>query len=65
MQIGQVREAEKQLAMAVPVFRKSNNLNSLAISLVQIAEIRLKDGRLQDAENAFNECVDVCAGIAE
>ena len=46
--------------MAVSVFRKGNSLNSLAISLAQLGEIRMKNGRHDAADEAFNECVNVC-----
>lgn len=39
---------------------KDNNLNSLAISLVQLGEIAFKAGDTSSAIKAYNECVKVC-----
>lgn len=60
MQMGNFEDAYHQLAEAVPVFRKFNNLNSLAIALVQIGEIQAESGIKVESFNAFMEGVDVC-----
>lgn len=60
MEAGQYEKARMELEKAIPVFREINNLNSLAISLVQLGEIAFMQGRIHDAGNAYNECVDIC-----
>lgn len=60
MEMGNDAAARRELELAVPVFRKENNLNSLAISLAQLGEIAFRSGDHSSALEAFDECVDVC-----
>jgi ATP/maltotriose-dependent transcriptional regulator MalT len=55
-----LKQAATCYLQGVEIFEKNNRPQMLAVSLLSLGRLRLKEGRLKDASETLNRCVDIC-----